>query len=289
METVHAPDRIDMPTPDEIDRDRFYSPDAEDDDSEYELEPPDPAVIAAEERRAREAVEATRVSIDIDEIYRDADRRRGREIVDDWMRDARLRFRFTVKHLLITTALVAIALTLWRLELFGTVLVLLMMISVGGAYLYLLWQESRQQQEADRRRQEMYARNRAHHEKVNRARPTERAEAESIGGRSATPPTLAIDSAEELPDATPRPAFRFRFSLRQLLIAMTVAAVVLGLVSLVGGPANTATLLGFVALFGLVVNALGFEPPGIVVLGWWLILVLYVLLSIVAVVWSGLA
>ena len=32
-------------------------------------------MIAAEERRAREAVEATQMTIDIDEIYREADRR----------------------------------------------------------------------------------------------------------------------------------------------------------------------------------------------------------------------
>ena len=50
-----------------------------------------------------------------------------------------------------------------------------------------------------------------------------------------------------------------------------------------------ATMLGFVALFGLVIHALGVEPPDVVVLGWWMILVLYVLLSIAVAVWSSFA
>jgi hypothetical protein len=37
------------------------------------------------------------------------------------------------------------------------------------------------------------------------------------------------------------------------------------------------------------VHALGFEPPEIFVLGWWLILVLYVLLSLFAALLSGFA
>ena len=73
------------------------------------------------------------------------------------------------------------------------------------------------------------------------------------------------------------------------MIAMTTAAVIFGLVQILGGAVNAATMLGFVALVGLVVHALGFEPPDIVVLGWWLILVLYVLLSIAAAVWSSFA
>ena len=70
---------------------------------------------------------------------------------------------------------------------------------------------------------------------------------------------------------------------------MTMAGVIFGVVSVLGGPANTATILGFTALVGLVIHALGFEPPQFIVLGWWMILVLYVLLSIVTVVWSSFA
>ena len=82
---------------------------------------------------------------------------------------------------------------------------------------------------------------------------------------------------------------RIRFSLREMMLAMTTAAVVFGLVRALGGADIAATLLGFLALIGLAVHALGFEPPGVVVLGWWVILVLYVALSIVAAMWSAFA
>jgi hypothetical protein len=263
-----------MPTPDEKKRDTTNSPD-EDDDAEYELEPPDAEVVAAEERRAREAVEATRMSIDIDEIYRESDRSRGDEILDNWVRDFRFRFRFQTKHLLIATAVLAIGLALWRLELFGTALVILLMISVAGVYLYVSWQEKRQQQEAVRRRQEMYARNRAYHDKLNRTVRSDDAEIDAAND--------ARPADQAAARAAPR-RLRLRFSLWELFVALTVAAVVLGVVSILGGPAKTATMLGFLALVGLAIHAMGFEPPEFIVLGWWLILVLYVLLSIAAVV-----
>jgi hypothetical protein len=86
-----------------------------------------------------------------------------------------------------------------------------------------------------------------------------------------------------------REKLRLRFSLREMMLAVTAAAVIFGLIHALGGTANAATLLGFLALVGLVVHALGFEPPGVVVLGWWVILVLYVVLSIVAAMWSAFA
>ena len=65
---------------DERERDRFYTtPDATSDGDEYEVEPPDPDVIGAEERHGRDVAESARMSIDIDEIYREADRNRGRK------------------------------------------------------------------------------------------------------------------------------------------------------------------------------------------------------------------
>ena len=91
------------------------------------------------------------MSVDIDEIYREADRRRGSEILEGWVRDFRFEFRFQVKHLLIATAVLAIVLTLCRLELLGDALVLLIMLSVAGVYLYVTWQEKKQQDEAERR------------------------------------------------------------------------------------------------------------------------------------------
>ena len=93
-----------------------------------------------------------------------------------------------------------------------------------------------------------------------------------------SPPNEAADMWEaELPAAEP---FRIRFSLRSLMIAMTVAAVSLGMIHFLGGPGPTATILGSIAFVGLIVLALGFEPPQSLILGWWFILLLYVLLTI---------
>ena len=63
--------------------------------------------------------------------------------------------------------MLAIVLTLYKLEMLGTAVVLLVMISVAGVYFYLQWQEKKAQDEANRRRQEMYARRRAHFKKVH--------------------------------------------------------------------------------------------------------------------------
>ena len=67
---------------------------------------------------------------------------------------------------------------------------------------------------------------------------------------------------------------------------MTVAAVVLGLIRVFGGAAITATLLGVFALIGLILLAVGYQPPQIVVLGWWLIILLYVAVSLFVFIWG---
>jgi hypothetical protein len=267
-------------------RDKTTSPasDEWDDDADYELEPPDADVIAAEERRAKESIDATLASIDIDEIYREDSRDRGGEILQEWTRN--LKFRFQVKHLLVGTAVLAIALTLWKWGVLGTALVILLMLSIAGVYLYLQWQDKKARDEADRRRQEMYARRRAHFE--NQGKPAAEAVAAATTEMIAPPP-LPNETDEVWQESMAQEKFRIHFSLREMMLAMTTAAVMLGLIHILGGTAKTATLLGFIALLGLLIHALGFEPPEIVVLGWWLILVLYVLLSIVAAMWNGFA
>src|SRR5262249_9727484 len=129
-----------MPAPDDIDRDKFYTSD-EDDDAEYELEGPDPTILAAEKRRAAATVEAINRSIDIDEVYRDQEHSRSSEILNDWAKNFRGGFRFQVKHMLIATAVLAIALTLYRLEALFTTIVIGGMASIVGLYLYLQWKE----------------------------------------------------------------------------------------------------------------------------------------------------
>jgi hypothetical protein len=82
---------------------------------------------------------------------------------------------------------------------------------------------------------------------------------------------------------------RFQFSVIELMIAMSTVAMILGLMRLTGDPSSTATILGFVSLTGLAVHALGFAPPCYLVLGWWLTLMLYVLLSIMAAAFPSLS
>jgi hypothetical protein len=276
---------------DSRDREKFHSSssadDGDDDGEEYELEPPDAAVLAAEERRAQEVIESSQASIDIDEIYRDAGRQRSDEIVENWLHDFRKGFRFQVKHLLFATALVAIVLTVAKLMGFGTAIVLLIMFSIGSAYFYFQWQEKKAEDEAHRRRQEMYARQRAHFEKTSGRSAADDVDEFVASASASSTATGPNDAAPTWHDATPRPSFSFQFSMAQLMIAMTVAGLIFGLVHL-SGASNAATLLGFVALIGLVVHALGFDPPAVVILGWWLILVLYVILSLAAALWSSL-
>jgi hypothetical protein len=115
-----------------------------------------------------------------------------------------------------------------------------------------------------------------------------------VGGPVSGPlPSLAdirlpAEEVDELEEARAvKEPFRFQFSLRQLIIAMTIAAVVLGAMHFLGGPAATATVLGLIALVGLFVFALGYEPPSILVFGWWFTLVLYVAVSLFAAVFGG--
>ena len=91
-------------------------------------------------------------------------------------------------------------------------------------------------------------------------------------------PAAVPDMWTEPPSPEP---IQIRFSMRTLLIAMTIAAVSFGMIRILGGPGPTATILGFMAVAGLLVHAIGVEPPQSVVLVWWLVLALYVVLTIV--------
>lgn len=265
---------------DDLDRDKLYSADVDEEDGdEYELEPPDPEVLEAERRRGAATVATSSKSIDIDQIYRDLDDRRDSEVLRRWFKN--FRFQFQIKHLLIATAVVAVLITLGRFLGFGGLLAMVFMVSVLGMTLYLQWEERRRQQQLDRQRRQMYAERRAHFQRQGGATP---------GGH--VPPEREPDPVDEFEQVRQQSAGRaldFRFSLAQLLIAITAAAVVLGGVSLLGGPQNAATLLGLIALAGLGAHALGYEPPGIVAFGWWVLLVLYIAVSIVAGLWNGLA
>jgi hypothetical protein len=265
---------------DERERDKFYSPpEPTDDDEEYELEPLDPAIASAEKRHAEQVAEQVRASIDIDEVYREADRSRGTEIIENWARN--FHYRFHIKHLLFATAAVVLAIAAAKLNYLVPAVMILILGSIAGLYFYLSWEDRKQQAEAYAKRQELYAKRREQMQSIGKApagaepqRPNEPVTS------AAMPPDPAADMWTEAPEPEP---FRIRFSVRSLLIAMTVAAVSLGMISILGsGP--MATILGLFAVAGLIVHALGFEPPQPVIFGWWFTLLLYVLLSVVGAV-----
>jgi hypothetical protein len=62
---------------------------------------------------------------------------------------------------------------------------------------------------------------------------------------------------------------------------MTIAAVIMGLVHILGGMTPIVAMsLGTIALLGLVVHTFGFEVPPFLVLGWWVLLAMYVVLGL---------
>jgi hypothetical protein len=264
---------------DDRQRDKFYTPPnvnpPDDDGDEYELEAPDEAI---EERRRQDAMASVERRIDINEVYADAERSRGSEILENWVRN--FRFQFQVKHLLIATAVLAIVLTLFKLHVFLPVLFVLIMLSIIGVTLYLRREDLKHQKEAAERREQIYA---------------ERRQKFGPGGTGSAVQTPVAPLPEMPPlqnevdemwqvAANEERRFHFNFSLKEMMLAMTAAAVALGLLHIFGGPA-AATLLGLVALGGLFVFALGYDPPQAVVLGWWLTLILYIAVSLFAAVW----
>ncbi|MEX2092549.1 MAG: hypothetical protein WD971_07715 [Pirellulales bacterium] len=271
--------------PDDLDRDKLYTAGADDldsDDAELELEPPDPEVLAAEQRRAAAAIEIHRTVIDVDEVYRDLDANRDTAIVDEWLARVRnFRFQFQVRHLLILTAVVAMLLALRQWIGLGTVFIVGFMLAIAGVSLYLKLEENKRQEAADRRRRKMYAERRAQ-QAIQTGQPIE---VEDVDDE----PLPSSLSDELRKHASTARDFRFQFSLSQLLAVTTVAALLLGLGGAVGGASSLATVCGLIALAGLVVPVMGLEPPKIVVFGWWMLLVLYVALSFFSAIWASFA
>ncbi len=153
---------------DDLDRDKIYSAGADHlpvdgkDDGELELEPLDPELLAAEQHRAAEAIEAHRKAIDIDEVYRDLEANRDSEILKAWVARLRnFRYQFQFMHLLIAMAAVAFLLVLSNWINLGNALLIVFMLGIAGVSLYLKLEENKQQEEADRRRRMMYAERRA--------------------------------------------------------------------------------------------------------------------------------
>lgn len=254
-----------VPPDDLFDSGRFYGspskpPTASDDDEgEYELEAPDEQMLEGERRRAEAEVEAARATVDIDALYREA------ESDTDWSEMWKgFRFQYQTKHLLLLTAVVAvITAAINEFDVLST-LVLGGLFCLAGIHGYLAWREHQRQQRLEVRRKQIY----------------ERARLARAGVPAAELPPL--ESVEEAPEpVVEQEPFRFAPSRNELIATIAVATLIFCLIYFVGS-SSAALLLGLFALGGLVVHAVGFQPPGTVVLGWWLILVMYVVVSLLS-------
>jgi len=229
--------------------------DPQNDDDELELEPIDPEILEHERQLAKEKTRKAESAFDIDEAYREMDP------IDPVTWDDFRRFRFTTRHLLIVTAVFAMVLALTRvMECMGLFLVGVSALAAG--WYFVLKNERRERLERKRRREELEQRIAA-----------ERGEAVEAGH-------LPAETIEPEPETSVEPALKFSFSMKEMFGALTVAAVLFALVRGLGGADNAALLLGVIALVGLVVHLIGLQPPGIIILGWWLLLVLYIIVSI---------
>ncbi|MEX2169972.1 MAG: hypothetical protein WD851_11730 [Pirellulales bacterium] len=231
----------------------------DEDVGDYELEGPDEQMLEAAHRRAEAEVEAARSSVDIDALYREA------EAETDWSEMWQgFRFQFQTKHLLLLTAVVAVITTAITEAGPLATIVLGVLFCLAGAHAFLAWREHQRQQRLEVRRQQIY----------------QRAHLTRAGTPAAELPPL--EPVEEVPEPVVEPEpFRFSPSRNELIGTIAVATAIFCLIYFVG-PNSASLLLGLVALGGLVVHAVGFQPPGTVVLGWWLILVMYVIVSLLS-------
>jgi hypothetical protein len=70
-------------------------------------------------------------------------------------------------------------------------------------------------------------------------------------------------------------------------MVITGAALLLGIGTAVGGIASIAPICGLAALAGLIIPALGLRPPEFVVFVWWMLLLVYVVLSLSTAIWTA--
>lgn len=235
---------------------------SDDDDLELELEPVDPDILAHERERGKKKTDHAQRAVNEDLI------RQAEELDDPISLEELKKFRFTTRHLMMLTALLALMMTALQQWGFGLGLFITAMSAVGAGWLFTMLRERRQQEAVNQLRDEL----------ANNLQQENQAASPVKGNRSKT----GDDRSEQIETSRGQAELSFSFSLKEILITFVVAAVLLGLVSLLGaGPLSI--LLGMIALGGLVAQAVGVEAPPIGVFGWWILLVLYLLLGL----WSA--
>jgi hypothetical protein len=216
----------------------------DDENDEYELEPIDPEILAIEKARGAKRTESAVERIDVDELYGDTNNYSDLTVDLSQLKQ----FRFTTRHLLVLTAVLAIVMTLFTVLTTMKAVGVLAAVLLAGGWFYASQLERRQNAERARRKAAFF--------------------------RDGDKIAEMADAA--LVDEAPRPrvAIKFAFSMKELFITMTVAAVAVAGFTLMG-PEVVSLVFGGFALVGLIAVAMGVEPPPLVVLGWWLSLVIY--------------
>ena len=266
------------PPPEEnLDRDSFYDDSGGDDD--YELEPVDPEILESQRRRARADVIAAETALDIDQIYAERD---SMEHLDGFMKN--FKFQFQVKHMLLATAGLAIFLSLTKLFHNFTVFLLSTLALLGAAHGYLAWKDRKRLARIQEKRDLLVALNREQRdEDLTPEQARDRlAELDARHAKEA--------SSEKLLPKMGTSSVKIAYSTKEILIAITGASVALGLLKLIGVGLGIELLtgcLGLLAVAGLVAFAIGLAIPPAIVLGWWITLLLYILVSIVGALMGG--
>ena len=241
-------------------------------DDELELEPVDPEILAHRQERAQHAVDSAVKKIDVDELYEPHSGYSDLELDLSGLKS----FRFTTRTLLLITAILAISMTVY-LTWGGCMMIFVGMLAAVAVGWYWVSKLDREQElERARRREEFFA---------AKGKPAGGATAATAAStaKPASPfdPEVAAPALADAEPAEKRPFFdvKFAFSMKELFITMTVVAVAMGLSKLIAGE-YLAMILGFIALGGLITNASGYEPPRFVILGWWLLMVFYLAISL---------
>lgn len=233
-------------------------PDNNDDDSDddYELEDVDPSIDEQKRQQAQQQFQEASQALDVNEFY--AEYEKGLElktVLDEF------NFRFQIRHIMLLTAGVAVLLSLWKIANFAG-LILLALVVLGVAHYYIAQREKRHKEQIQAKRDKLV-------DAVRRQRAGEASDA-------------AVDvqtTIEEIHAEAARADFKFSFSMKQVMVAMTVACLVLG-ISVILPVKLAAGLLGLLAVLGIVGHAIGYDFPPIVSFGWWMVMSMYVLLSV---------
>ncbi|TWT42475.1 hypothetical protein [Botrimarina hoheduenensis] len=264
-----------MTNDDPLNRDRFYSvEDAEpkvvnqddqeaDDSAEYEVEPVDEHVAEQARLRAVQALREAESAIDINAIYHEM-----KEPVQ-WLPSlGSLRLRFGVKHLLITVTCAAIVLGMLRGGLLGgraiAILIALVFVAILIVNVWVSWLENRQERRAIRRREHALA--------VARGEEVEPLDDDGEDSFESNLAEFYEDVRSGVKSA--------RFSTADLLGGLGVAALLMLLPNFMG-VANAWSLIGLLMVIGIAgaVTSL-FSPPRVVMVGWGLAVIGYLLLSL---------